>query len=269
VLKCESNLAKQMLFLFHKHCVQLFNDEQLDFLVAVTIFKDFLRMKDVENNKEELAKHVIAIINTYCERDSIMYINVESTHLDRLLRFKYQLQLEVLPHSQIQRIPTKESVSRSTSRRSMTPAVQLIKEETSLFEGAFESQWKMMLPIFIQFLNTLDKKNELKKYQVQLPFHLQEDWMIQWDEALEKETMRKKVKKRIGTAAPRTISHMALLSYVSGAVNTDEKRRTPSNNALQLVISAPPESVPEERETDVGAQRRESGRQTLNTFVID
>ena len=39
LLSCRNSLARQMLLKFHKFCQNRFNDEQLDFLVAITVLR--------------------------------------------------------------------------------------------------------------------------------------------------------------------------------------------------------------------------------------
>eukprot|EP00485_Elphidium_margaritaceum_P000284 CAMPEP_0202696596 /NCGR_PEP_ID=MMETSP1385-20130828/9887_1 /ASSEMBLY_ACC=CAM_ASM_000861 /TAXON_ID=933848 /ORGANISM="Elphidium margaritaceum" /LENGTH=732 /DNA_ID=CAMNT_0049352799 /DNA_START=33 /DNA_END=2231 /DNA_ORIENTATION=- len=263
-LECEASLPKQILFLFHNHCQEQFADEQLDFLVAVTIFQDMLKMRDLEDKtmREQIAKHTIAMINTYCEPDGIMCINIESSIRERLLRFKNNLKMElIMEQSQHSRhtsyddrlmIPTPQaskgkgssttlSVSRAPSKPSC-PALSMLTEDVHIFQDAFGSVWRMMIPVFVTFLRKLNRKEKIKSYSVQLPFRLEEDWMLVWDKKLEKEHHHDN-QRRLGAAAPvprphrkQTSEHGVSLLEPIPAATKDQQRKTPATRSLSQIV---------------------------------
>eukprot|EP00484_Ammonia_sp_Unknown_P030138 CAMPEP_0197028112 /NCGR_PEP_ID=MMETSP1384-20130603/7888_1 /TAXON_ID=29189 /ORGANISM="Ammonia sp." /LENGTH=798 /DNA_ID=CAMNT_0042457065 /DNA_START=18 /DNA_END=2414 /DNA_ORIENTATION=- len=55
------------------------------------------------------------------------------------------------------------------------------------FDAAHEEVFKIILPVFAQFLSRFDKKQDTIKESVRLPFQVHADWILEWDEELVKQ----------------------------------------------------------------------------------
>ena len=74
LISCRNSLARQMLLKFHKFCVERYNDEQLDFLVAINVLRDLadidtkndsLSVKQINLIRSRVVRAIFAISNTY------------------------------------------------------------------------------------------------------------------------------------------------------------------------------------------------------------
>jgi len=259
VLNCASTLSKQILFLFHVYCADMFADEQLDFLVAITIFRDLIAMTDmgVESNQIEVAKHALSIIGTYVQPDGLMCANFEATYRAHLLRFAKKLKKELQQRTSsspeaitdidddagaspqeidvlagnyhqtfasldIHPLTLTSASSESRSSVSANAAFSML-QDPNLFRDAFLSVYSMMLPIFIRFLSSFNRKKDVKHVCVGLPFSVEADWMLRWDTKLQVVTS---YEQRLGTTAPTHFAH-----HSARVVSEDplQIRQTPSN----------------------------------------
>eukprot|EP01084_Bolivina_argentea_P305575 527896_1 len=282
VLKCDSNLGRRMLYQFHQYVENRYANEQLDYLLVVNIFNDYMQIDF--DNPQKIAQYALRIIDTYIEPDAVMCVNVSGTQRSRLLKIKRQLLFELKQYEvvddrknadgtrknskdninviidtdivpdlmdtggaisdpddndknkkkqkqidSVQNTPVQSTPVRRHSRQ-FTRSTSLIKYDPStthgidirnenIFSHSYEEVRRILLPLFTHYLSSFKEKDE-KRFNAQIPFKLQEDWMIEWSERLKKE----KNVTRLGDTVPQHNDEGPLLKRLS-------------NNDVELVKS--------------------------------
>eukprot|EP01083_Nonionella_stella_P169144 572885_1 len=195
VLNCKSNMGKQMLWHFHDYMNKRYASEQLDFLVVTKVFMTYLQGDKVEFDAVQSAKYILKIIDTYVDNNGAQCINVSGTQRSILMKIRKRLWLVSAQKTPI----TKEEVQGSHKRRrsssligyqagSYKSGIDITKE--NVFEAAYKAIWRIVIPHFMNFLlheYTMEKKHN---FDVRIPFKLNKDWVIEWDDDLTKDSKR-------------------------------------------------------------------------------
>eukprot|EP01083_Nonionella_stella_P038018 103563_1 len=195
MLSCRSNAGKKMLFRFHQYIQDRYASEQLDFLVVTKVFMTYLQGDKVEFDAVQSAKYILKIIDTYVDNNGAQCINVSGTQRSILMKIRKQLWLVSAQKTPI----TKEEVQGSHKRRrsssligyqagSYKSGIDITKE--NVFEAAYKAIWRIVIPHFMNFLlheYTMEKKHN---FDVRIPFKLNKDWVIEWDDDLTKDSKR-------------------------------------------------------------------------------
>eukprot|EP01084_Bolivina_argentea_P305574 527895_1 len=248
LLKCNSNISRRMLWSFHQYVEGRFANEQLDFLLVVKIFNDFMRMD--HNHPQRIAKYALRIIDTYVTPDAIMCVNVSGGARARLLKIKRQLLFELKQYHNIQSDKNElypdpdvtaavagkdggDSTRNTPLGKSARRSLSFIKYDTkkdcshtissqgidirndNVFNDAFYEVQKIVLPMFTQFLTTYLKPPNKNKMFPRIPFKLEENWMLEWDEKLKRDLNKNHNSTRLGSTAPQVNDSGSLLRKIS------------------------------------------------------
>ncbi len=166
VLLCESNRAKNMLWQFHQYVDDMFASEQLNFMIVIKIFNAYLQNENVISSITR--KYISQIIDTYIDKDGVESVNISSTERSLLLRIKKKLLTE-----------------------SNESKLDIITE--NMFKDSYSEIMRLTVRLFRQFL-TYSYKKELKcKFDIEIPFKLNDNWTIKWDDTLTKQTNNKQL----------------------------------------------------------------------------
>eukprot|EP00483_Globobulimina_turgida_P003615 UN03621 len=96
MLDAKTNLAKQMLWEFHKYTLQLFANEQLDFIVAVNEFRNLVKSRHGFNSTKECKMCVVALCGYYIQSDSATCINVSGIMRKGLINIATKMKAELI-----------------------------------------------------------------------------------------------------------------------------------------------------------------------------
>eukprot|EP01084_Bolivina_argentea_P261098 441107_1 len=246
VLKCNTNTGKRMLFEFHKYIAARFASEQLDFLIIFNIFDNYLHSKNIEDKTRiTVAKYILQIIDTYIEETGDQSINISGTTRGVLFKIKSQIlnELEEEEHAPVQHLPPQQETDLCDDTCIRTPSDQsrsasLIRykpgyyksgldiSKENIFKSCYFSIWKMILPLFTQFLrNEFNPQKKQKKITVKMPFKLKENWIIEWD----KEIQKQNTSMELVDTVPRLHDSGSLL-------NKKRKSNSQQNNAIQIQL---------------------------------
>eukprot|EP01083_Nonionella_stella_P038017 103561_1 len=256
VLNCNSNAGKKMLYQFHRYVEDRYASEQLDFLICSTIFANYLSSDKGERSDFDAVKSasiILQIIATYVDENGPKCINVSGTQRSILMKIKKQLIFELknekITHPggdgakiaedrqakevEMQKMEKKKTKGRrgSTGNHSHSlikyqagfykSGMDITKE--NVFDAVYKSVWKIVIPHFVQFLKQAYEMDKKHHFDVKIPFEVEENWMIEWDEDLTK--CAKKL--RLLDTVPQINDEGALLNKVCiGAEEEDVDERT-------------------------------------------
>eukprot|EP01084_Bolivina_argentea_P261102 441111_1 len=184
---------------FHKYTVERFNNEQFDFLIAINIFRDWIH--HINCDKIRIGTSIVKIIDTYIQMDAVMCVNVSGTQRSQLIKIRDQLQIDlkrlvkqneinsdnkniIINTNEIIDKHIEKHLSLHNRRSSCLMNADLMSDK--VFIAAYDEVFKIILPVFSQFLQKFDKKRDTIKDCVGLPFALHSDWLLEWDEKLVK-----------------------------------------------------------------------------------
>eukprot|EP01084_Bolivina_argentea_P049235 90576_1 len=191
VLRCQSCAAKKMLFQFHQYIQDRYASEQLDFLVATKIFNTYLEDDKIKSDPVQSAKYILKIVDLYVDTKGSQSINVSGTQRSILMRIREQLWSELKNETEQEQEQGSHKRRRSSSliryQAGHSKSTMDITKE-NVFGATSKSIWRIVIPHFTNFLRheyTMDKKH---KFEVKIPFWLRDDWGIQWDTELTKDT---------------------------------------------------------------------------------
>eukprot|EP01083_Nonionella_stella_P095895 269336_1 len=204
VLNCKSNMGKQMLWHFHDYMNKRYASEQLDFLVIVKIYEVYLASSQSDPDHYEASTYIWHILRSYIDQNAAQCINISAKQRAILLKIKHQMLFE-LQKQQQQPQPDAIAVAGAVtpndtldimwnSPSKPEPKTENVKLRSGLditsenvFASVYTSVWKLVVPHFTNFLlHSFDVEKQFK-YEVKLPFKLNQNWSIEWDTMLSKD----------------------------------------------------------------------------------
>eukprot|EP01083_Nonionella_stella_P092081 257637_1 len=248
VLECNSNVSKQMLWEFHKYIQDRYAAEQLDFLIVTKIYGHYLARTEIENidksDPYRSAKYILRMINTYVDENGLQCINVSGTQRGVLMRIKHQLLFEIkMDRMEQHKQETERELEQAGAAATKVTTKGAGKDKTNkyltkfqgdlrqsglditrenVFKSVYTSVWKLVIPHFTHFLqNSYDIEEHKKpKFEIKIPFKLEKNWTIQWDEALQKQQER----LHLADAVPRYNNSGTLLSKMLKELDDNKGR---------------------------------------------
>eukprot|EP00483_Globobulimina_turgida_P009124 UN09142 len=200
VLSCDSNAAKKMLFEFHKYVMDRYASEQLDFLIVVSIFNKYLECDDSSHVFDTVmsAKYILQIINNYVDENGRQCINISGTQRSILLKIRKQLLFELKTNqltSQTRQPNEYEATDRDGDPDKSASLIQFragfynsgmdITKE-NVFGAVYDSVWRIVIPHFTMYLRKNFQGDKNHKFEIKIPFSLNSDWSVEWDEKISK-----------------------------------------------------------------------------------
>eukprot|EP00485_Elphidium_margaritaceum_P006776 CAMPEP_0202696020 /NCGR_PEP_ID=MMETSP1385-20130828/9411_1 /ASSEMBLY_ACC=CAM_ASM_000861 /TAXON_ID=933848 /ORGANISM="Elphidium margaritaceum" /LENGTH=653 /DNA_ID=CAMNT_0049352115 /DNA_START=85 /DNA_END=2046 /DNA_ORIENTATION=+ len=190
VIENGTNLAKQMSLEFHVYSIASFDNEQFDFLLAVQTFRESMAQ---ETKTTVIAQAIVGIIDTYIEPDGVSFVNVHGIQRTRLLKMKQQFVAELGKAEQEEEqlsSPVAVAVDKN-SRSAVAKRVSALSNRDlvsyKMFDNVYAEVFSIVLPVFSEFLRTFDPKTAVNASQsVRIPFDMQPNWTLQWDDGLTK-----------------------------------------------------------------------------------
>eukprot|EP00483_Globobulimina_turgida_P009479 UN09498 len=89
-----------------------------------------------------------------------------------------------------------------------------------IFQGVYNSVWKVVIPHFTQFLRHSYENDKKKKFDVKIPFKLSKNWIIEWDKQLTKQTTKT---MKLADTAPAYNNSNTLLSSLIESTDVSTK----------------------------------------------
>eukprot|EP01083_Nonionella_stella_P109518 319414_1 len=207
VLNCTTSVAKQMLWEFHKFLEDRYASEQLNFLIVAKIYGQYLERNQLsaKPDKMQAARYILRIVHTYIDENGSQCINVSGKQRQILKRITHQLLIEIKEKRAEEDAKMKAQDSNENKDGEEVATAKKAKDDSpgltafdgartgldisteDLFKGVSGAVWKLVIPHFTHFLQQNFDMEKKPKFEVKLPFKLDKNWVIEWDEALMKE----------------------------------------------------------------------------------